>query len=162
MFIYSLPTISYSSLIHILLHPLGIPHTALSIFQIIISIFLSAPIYPFVGSPLWILSYPRSIKFWEKSYNTKRRDINSTKLSSSLNENDDSTNFNSIFYEHMVVALRRGIQDSILKNEFGTIQTGDMFIVFKEKLTCLIHFIEIGNGFATFQLRGLEFKVINF
>eukprot|EP01080_Neovahlkampfia_damariscottae_P001942 gene1942-1450_t len=158
IFIYSIPTVSYSSLLHILLHPLGLPHTALGIFQIFLSVLFSAPIYPFIGSPLWLLSYPRSIKYWEKSYNTKRRDINSTKLSSSLNENDDSTNFNSIFYEHMVVALRRGIQDSFIKGEFGTVQTGDMFIVFKEKLTCLVHFIEIGNGFATFQLRGLEFK----
>jgi hypothetical protein len=107
---------------------------------------------------LWFLSYPRSVKYWEKSYNTKRKDNESTKLSDSLSRNDDSTNFNSIFYEHMVVALRRGIQDSILKGEFGTIQTGDMFIVFKEKLTCMVHFVEVGNGFATFQLRGLEFK----
>lgn len=28
----------------------------------------------------------------------------------------------------------------------------------KDNLTALVHFIEVGNGFCTFQLRGLEFK----
>lgn len=36
--------------------------------------------------------------------------------------------------------------------------TGDFFILTSDSLNCMIHLIEIGNGFITFQLRGLEFK----
>jgi len=40
----------------------------------------------------------------------------------------------------------------------GKVNTGDFFILTSDSLNCMIHFIEIGNGFLTFQLRGLEFK----
>lgn len=40
----------------------------------------------------------------------------------------------------------------------GKVNTGDFFILTSDSLNCMIHLIEIGNGFITFQLRGLEFK----
>ena len=40
----------------------------------------------------------------------------------------------------------------------GKVNTGDFFIMTSDSLNCMIHLIEIGNGFVTFQLRGLEFK----
>ena len=35
--------------------------------------------------------------------------------------------------------------------------SGDFFILTSDQLNALVHIIEIGNGFVTFQLRGLEF-----
>ena len=38
--------------------------------------------------------------------------------------------------------------------------TGDFFILTSDRLNALVHIIEYGNGFVTFQLRGLEFRGI--
>jgi hypothetical protein len=40
----------------------------------------------------------------------------------------------------------------------GNVHGGDFFILSSDYLNCLVHLIEMGNGFVTFQLRGLEFK----
>lgn len=37
-------------------------------------------------------------------------------------------------------------------------QPGDCFILASFYLNCMVHVIEVGNGFITFQLRGLEFR----
>jgi hypothetical protein len=47
---------------------------------------------------------------------------------------------------------------TILFLGLGKVNTGDFFILTSDSLNCMIHLIEIGNGFITFQLRGLEFK----
>lgn len=36
--------------------------------------------------------------------------------------------------------------------------SGDFFILTSDRLNALVHIIEYGNGFVTFQLRGLEFR----
>ena len=36
--------------------------------------------------------------------------------------------------------------------------SGDFFILTSDRLNALVHIIEFGNGFVTFQLRGLEFR----
>lgn len=33
-----------------------------------------------------------------------------------------------------------------------------LLFIFSYYLNCLVHIIEVGNGFVTFQLRGLEFR----
>lgn len=73
MIIYSTPNISYSSPYHILLHPFGIPHTALSLFELLLSAITSAPLSPFIGAPVWLMSYPRATKYWEREYKTIRK-----------------------------------------------------------------------------------------
>lgn len=41
---------------------------------------------------------------------------------------------------------------------WGNYSAGDCFILVSDYLNALVHLVEIGNGFVTFQLRGLEFK----
>lgn len=41
---------------------------------------------------------------------------------------------------------------------WGNYSAGDCFILVSDYLNALVHLVEIGNGFITFQLRGLEFK----
>ncbi len=41
---------------------------------------------------------------------------------------------------------------------WGRVASGDFFILTSDKLNALVHIIEYGNGFVTFQLRGLEFR----
>ena len=41
---------------------------------------------------------------------------------------------------------------------WGRVTAGDFFLLTSDKLNALVHVIEYGNGFVTFQLRGLEFS----
>jgi hypothetical protein len=41
---------------------------------------------------------------------------------------------------------------------WGNVVQGDFFIIASDYLNALVHIIEMGNGFVTFQLRGLEFR----
>ena len=62
----------------------------------------------FVGSAIFITSYVRPVKFWERDYNTKRVDHSNTRLSTHLDRNPgaDDNNLNSIFYEHLTRSLQ--------------------------------------------------------
>lgn len=73
--------LSWGSATHALLEPLGIPRTfsfflttdtVLGLVQIIWSSVISAPLYPFLGSTVFLTSYGRPVKFWERSYRTDR------------------------------------------------------------------------------------------
>ncbi|CAF0755490.1 unnamed protein product [Adineta steineri] len=106
-------------------------------------------------------SYPRPIKFWEKNYNTKRIDNTNVQLQAQINEFHcglDDNNLNAIFYEHLTRVLQTSLCGEIQLGRLGKVNTGDFFILTSDSLNCMIHLIEIGNGFITFQLRGLEFK----
>lgn len=67
-------------------------------------------------------------------------------------------NLNSIFYEHLLSSLKQSLCDDIALGRWGDVKAGDMFILANEKLTSIIHIVQVGNGFVTYQLRGLEFK----
>lgn len=69
-------------------------------------------------------------------------------------------NLNSIFYEHLMLSLQSSLYDDIQLGRFGNVSTGDFFMILNDKLTAMLHIIELGNGFCTFQLRGMEFKGI--
>jgi len=103
--------ITWGSAFHAFAQPFSVPHSAMLFLQAVISSLLSAPLNPFLGSAIFITSYVRPIKFWEKDYNTKRVDHSNTRLSTHLEKNPgaDDNNLNSIFYEH----LTRSLQDSL-------------------------------------------------
>jgi hypothetical protein len=133
------------------------------------------------GSAIFITSYARPIKFWERDYNTRRIDHSNTRLSSQL-ERDlgaDDNNLNSIFYEHLTRSLQHSLCGDLLMGRWGNVSQGDCFgesltgqslpwslvtfslnvsVLASDYLNCLIHIIELGNGLCTFQMRGLEFR----
>ncbi len=45
---------------------------------------LSSPLNPLLGSTIFICSYVRPVKFWERNYNTKRADNSNTRLSAQV------------------------------------------------------------------------------
>ena len=97
----------------------------------------------------------------ERDYNTKRVDHSSLRLISQLDKgpviNDDSS-LNSIFYEHLTRSLQQALAGDLLLGRWAaSISPGDCFILASQYLNCLLHIVEVGNGFVTFQLRGLEF-----
>eukprot|EP00795_Rhopilema_esculentum_P002882 gene2882-1119_t len=121
---------------------------------------LPPPLNPFLGSAIFITSYVRPTKFWEKNYNTKRADHSNTRLSSHLDNNpcSDDNNLNSIFYEHLSRSLQHSLCGDLMLGRWGNVSSGDFFFVASDYLNALVHIVELGNGFVTFQLRGLEFR----
>uniref|UniRef100_A0A915L172 Pecanex-like protein n=1 Tax=Romanomermis culicivorax TaxID=13658 RepID=A0A915L172_ROMCU len=114
------------------------------------------------GSAVFLMSYVRPVKFWEKDYNTKRLDHSNTRLASQIDRAPaaaDDNNLNAIFYEHLTRSLQTSLAgDLILGRLASSVSAGDCFVMASFYLNCLVHIIEVGNGFVTFQLRGLELR----
>ncbi|KAE9416864.1 hypothetical protein Angca_006571, partial [Angiostrongylus cantonensis] len=153
--------ISWGSAFHAFAQPFSIPHSALIWTQTVLSSLLSAPLNPFLGSSFFITSYVRPVKFWERDYNTKRSDASNTTLASQIDRGPmlDDSNLNAVFYEHLTRSLQKSLAGDLQMGRWSTsVQPGDCFILASFYLNCLVHIIEVGNGFVTFQLRGLEFR----
>uniref|UniRef100_A0A9J2PCS3 Pecanex-like protein n=1 Tax=Ascaris lumbricoides TaxID=6252 RepID=A0A9J2PCS3_ASCLU len=153
--------ISWGSAFHAFAQPFSVPHTALVCVQTLISSIVSAPLNPFLGSSFFLTSYVRPVKFWEKDYNTRRVDHSNTRLISQIDRGPmmDDSNLNAVFYEHLTRSLQSSLAGDLLLGRWSTsVQPGDCFILASFYLNSLVHIIEVGNGFITFQLRGLEFR----
>uniref|UniRef100_A0A1I8EZS8 Pecanex-like protein n=2 Tax=Wuchereria bancrofti TaxID=6293 RepID=A0A1I8EZS8_WUCBA len=153
--------LAWGSAFHAFAQPFSVPHTALSCIQTMLSSIISAPLNPFLGSSFFLTSYVRPVKFWEKDYNTRRVDHSNTRLISQIDRGPmmDDSNLNAVFYEHLTRSLQSSLAGDILLGRWCTaVQPGDCFILASYYLNCLVHIIEVGNGFVTFQLRGLEFR----
>ena len=70
----------------------------------------------------------------------------------------DDNNLNSIFYEHLTRSLQESLCGDLVLGRWGNVMAGDCFILASDYLNALVHIVEMGNGFLTFQLRGLEFR----
>ena len=95
------------------------------------------------------------------THSTKRSDSSNTRLDSQLEGNLRNPNpdrLDSLFYEHLTWVLQKSLCGDLLLGRWGKVTAGDFFILTSDRLNALVHIIEIGNGFATFQLRGLEFR----
>ncbi|XP_062378734.1 LOW QUALITY PROTEIN: pecanex-like protein 1 [Sardina pilchardus] len=152
--------ITWGSAFHAFAQPFAVPHSAMLLVQAVVSAIFSTPLNPFLGSAIFITSYVRPVKFWERDYNTKRVDHSNTRLASQLDRNpgSDDNNLNSIFYEHLTRSLQHALCGDLLLGRWGNVTTGDCFILASDYLNALVHLVEIGNGLVTFQLRGLEFR----
>nr|XP_014348542.1 PREDICTED: pecanex-like protein 1 [Latimeria chalumnae] len=152
--------ITWGSAFHAFAQPFAVPHSAMLFVQAMVSALFSTPLNPFLGSAIFITSYVRPVKFWERDYNTKRVDHSNTRLASQLDRNpgSDDNNLNSIFYEHLTRSLQHSLCGDLLLGRWGNYSTSDCFILASDYLNALVHLIEIGNGLVTFQLRGLEFR----
>ncbi|XP_022083039.1 pecanex-like protein 1 isoform X2 [Acanthaster planci] len=152
--------ITWGSAFHAFAQPFSAPHSAMLFLQTLISAFFSTPLNPILGSAIFITSYLRPMKFWERDYNTKRVDHSNTRLATQLDKNpgSDDNNLNSIFYEHLTRSLQATLCGDLVLGRWGTVIAGDCFILASDYLNALVHVVEVGNGLVTFQLRGLEFR----
>ncbi|XP_050441269.1 pecanex-like protein 1 isoform X2 [Adelges cooleyi] len=152
--------ITWGSAFHAFAQPFSVPHSAMMFLQAFLSAVISSPLYPFLGSAIFLTSYPRPVKFWERDYNTRRVDHTNTKLSSHLERNlgADDNNLNSIFYEHLTRLLQHTLCGDLILGRWGNVSQGDCFVLASDYLNCLVHIVEMGNNLVTFQMRGLEFR----
>ncbi|CAF0827808.1 unnamed protein product [Brachionus calyciflorus] len=160
IYVYTAPwQLPWGSAFHAFAQPLAAPHTSLLFLQTFLSSLFGAPLMPVMGSAIFLMSYIRPIKFWERNYKTKRFDNSNTRLQTQFDQTTpDSENLNSIFYEHLTSVLQKSLCGDIMLGRWGQVNNGDFFILSSDYLNCLVHIIETGNGYITFQLRGLEFK----
>lgn len=160
IFIYIAPwQIPWGSAFHAFAQPFSVPHSAILFAQAILSSILSAPLQPVMGSAIFLMSYVRPVRFWERDYNTNIIDINTTRLAAQLERNRiDANRLDGIFYENLTRCLQKKLCGDLGLGRWGTVSQGDCFIMASDNLNCLIHIIELGNGLCTFQLRGLEFR----
>ncbi|XP_036872967.1 pecanex-like protein 2 isoform X2 [Manis javanica] len=151
---------AWGSSFHVFAQLFAIPHSAMLFFQTIATSVFSTPLSPFLGSVIFITSYVRPVKFWEKNYNTRRVDNSNTRLVVQIEKDpgNDDNNLNSIFYEHLTRALQETLCGDLALGRWGNYSSGDCFILASDYLNAFVHLIETGNGLVTFQLRGLEFR----
>ena len=152
--------ITWGSAFHAFAQPFSVPHSAMLFLQAGISAFLSTPLNPLLGSAIFISSYVRPVKFWERDYKTRRVDHSNTRMSSHLERNlgADDNNLNSIFYEQLTRSLQHSLYGDLALGRWGNVEQGDCFLLASDYLNCLVHVIQLGNGLVTFQVRGLEFR----
>ena len=148
--------INWGSAFHAFAQPFSVPHSAMLFLQAILSSILSSPLNPLLGSTIFVCSYVRPVKFWERNYNTKRTDHSNTRLASQFevrNPGADDNNLNSIFYEHLTRSLQHSLAGDLMLGRWGSVQQGDCFVLASDNLNCLVHIIELGNGLCTFQVK---------
>ncbi|KZC13014.1 PREDICTED: pecanex-like protein 1 [Dufourea novaeangliae] len=152
--------ITWGSAFHAFAQPFSVPHSAMLFLQAGISAILSTPLNPLLGSAIFISSYVRPVKFWERDYKTRRVDHSNTRMSSHLDRNlgADDNNVNSIFYEQLTRSLQHSLYGDLALGRWGNVEQGDCFLLASDYLNCLVHIVQLGNGLVTFQLRGLEFR----
>ncbi|XP_063047349.1 pecanex-like protein 2 [Engraulis encrasicolus] len=152
--------IAWGSAFHAFAQPFAVPHSAMLLLQTLLTTLFYTPLSPFLGSAIFITSYPRPIKFWERNYNTKRIDNSNSRLVSQVDKETgcDDNNLNSIFYEYLTRSLQHSLCGDLMLGRWGNYSSGDCFILASDYLNAFVHLIEIGNGLVTFQLRGLEFR----
>jgi len=98
-------------------------------------------------------------------YSTKRLDNSQTRLQSQLDQSlrqPSHEHLDSLFYEHLTWALQKTLAGDLQLGRWGRVTAGDIFILSGDRLNALVHIIEYGNGFVTFQIRGLEFRGTEF
>eukprot|EP00063_Salmo_salar_P060555 XP_014035390.1 PREDICTED: pecanex-like protein 2 isoform X1 [Salmo salar] len=152
--------IAWGSAFHAFAQPFAVPHSAMLLLQTFVTTLFYTPLSPFLGSAIFITSYPRPVKFWERNYNTKRIDNSNSRLVSQVDKETgcDDNNLNSIFYEYLTRSLQHSLCGDLMLGRWGNYSSGDCFILASDYLNAFVHLIEIGNGLVTFQLRGLEFR----
>ncbi|KAM4828485.1 pecanex-like protein 2 [Thomomys bottae] len=151
---------AWGSSFHVFAQLFAVPHSAMLFFQALATAVFSTPLSPFLGSVIFLTSYVRPVKFWEKNYKTRHVDNSNTRLAVQMERDpgSDDNNLNSIFYEHLTRTLQESLCGDLLLGRWGNYSSGDCFILASDDLNAFVHLIEIGNGLVTFQLRGLEFR----
>ncbi|KAG8522605.1 Pecanex-like protein 3 [Galemys pyrenaicus] len=177
--------ITWGSAFHAFAQPFAVPRTlpaarcpgpdsAMLFVQALLSALFSTPLNPLLGSAVFIMSYARPLKFWERDYNWTGTRVRAQVGGASRGgaslaygfvhspvcpaAGADDNNLNSIFYEHLTRSLQHTLCGDLVLGRWGNYGPGDCFVLASDYLNALVHLIEVGNGLVTFQLRGLEFR----
>uniref|UniRef100_A0A8C1TBB3 Pecanex-like protein n=1 Tax=Cyprinus carpio TaxID=7962 RepID=A0A8C1TBB3_CYPCA len=150
--------IAWGSAFHAFAQPFAVPHiltiySAMLLLQTFITTLFYTPLSPFLGSAIFITSYPRPTQQCPHTFLNKN-----VQSLYAHHEGCDDNNLNSIFYEYLTRSLQHSLCGDLMLGRWGNYCAGDCFILASDYLNALVHLNEFGNGLVTFQLRGLEFR----
>jgi hypothetical protein len=145
--------------LHAFLFPLQLPHSTMMLWQSAIATLFSAPLYPVMGSPVFLVSYFRPIKFFERRFTTTRIDTVDDATTKRYTVGSTANNLNSVFYIQLQRELEATLAADIERGLLGEVTAGAILLLtnLDNSMSGFVHIIDVGHGFVSFQLRGLEF-----
>ncbi|XP_076354049.1 pecanex-like protein 4 isoform X1 [Tachypleus tridentatus] len=103
--------------------------------------FLAAPIVPLFTVPVFLVGFPRPLRFWPE------------KVGKSANYCQDS-----VFYQQLILPLTTSLQQSLSAGSLGNITPGDYYLArFQDRLIWL-QILERGFGYCKLSVKGLELQ----
>ncbi|CAL8074828.1 unnamed protein product [Calicophoron daubneyi] len=141
---------------------LAIFHYTASMGSILLSVILGCPLEPMYVDAFFVPSHLRPTKYWEGDSRSEHLASTNMVISRKRWKDHGQSIFQLgevYFYEHLARSLQESLAGDIQLGRFGglAIHTGDIFILSSDEMNALVHIIEMGNGYVTFQLRGLQF-----
>ena len=117
--------------------PLLIPASLVALF---LSSVISAPLLPLFTLPVFLISFPRTLRFWPSL----------TDYGSSYNKCKDST-----YYQHDVPLVNKAMDQVILNGSVSGC-AGDFYLLRCQDHIFIATVLEQGHGYFTLNIRGLE------
>lgn len=103
---------------------------------------ISAPLLPLFTLPIFFISFPRPRKFWPSLVD----------YGSSYSRNQDS-----VYYQQAEAEIARVLSSSISSGTVHAIPASHFLLRFQDRM-CFATILEVGYGFCTLTIRGLELQ----
>lgn len=114
----------------------------LSLFSLILSAIVSAPLLPFFTLPILLMTFPRPQAYWPALFSPK-----------ALNQTYESS-----YYKQALPAFSKSIANAFKTGTFHTVNTGTYLLMrFQDRLS-VIRLLERGYGYCLIHVQGLELQ----
>ena len=110
---------------------------------LLFSTLFSVPLLPLFTLPIFLISFPRTQRFWPSLYDYG---------SSYYNCRD------SVYYQHDTPKLSRALREVLLKTGSASVQPGDFFLLRYQDRIAIATVLESGHHFLTLNIKGLEIQ----
>lgn len=108
----------------------------------LVSSLVSAPLLPLFTLPLFLVSFPRPLRFWPSL----------TNYGSSYTSSRDS-----VYYQHDIPNLSQALLNAFSSGSLSG-QPGDFYLLRHQDRTLIVSVLECGHRFLTINIRGLEIE----
>jgi hypothetical protein len=121
------------------------------------SVALSTPVLPLLGTPIFILAFPRPLRIWP----VELQSTNQTAPSKNSSNNNNSTD--ALFYEQLTPSLLSKLPLLIQSGGLGstlipTVLPGQYYLLRFEKFLMWLAVHEVGPRYCCVSLKGLELQ----
>lgn len=111
-----------------------------TIFSIVLSVILTSPLIPLLGSPIFIPSFSRPTAFWIEKVKYEPRPGD------------------PLFYKVISDSLGDSLSNMVKNGYFPTLVENNFYLILDDYFNAILHIIETGHDYIVFQLRGLEVR----
>lgn len=128
--------------LHVLIIVGSLPLLPLSLATILLSSIISAPLLPLFTLPIFLVSFPRTKRFWPSLVS----------YGSSYHKCSDS-----VYYQQDIHELARVLHGVFLTGS-ASVQPGDFYLLRYQDRILIVSILEHGHRFFTTNFRGLEMQ----